>query len=67
MRALYDLPGVVGRFMPCRIANHCRLRHIGWEKCGRGLTSRPRETSSVAFLNELLVFFGILPILVLRC
>ena len=39
-------------------ANHCRLRHIGWEKCSHGLTSRPRETSSVWFLDELLVLFG---------
>ena len=39
-------------------ANHGRLRHIGWEKCCHGLTSRPRETSSVWFLDELLVLFG---------
>ena len=46
------LPGGLGRFLPCGIgADHCRLRHIGWEKCGHGLTSRPRETSSVHFLD----------------
>ena len=33
---------------------HCRHRHFGWEKCGHGLTSRPRETASELFLNELL-------------
>ena len=38
-------------------ANHCRLRHIGWEKCGQGLTSRPRESASEPFLNELLSLF----------
>ena len=38
-------------------ASHCRLMHIGWENCGHGLTSLPRETSSVALLNELLVLF----------
>ena len=38
-------------------ANHCRLRHIGWSKSCHGLTSRPRETSSVGFLDELLVLF----------
>ena len=27
----------------------CRLRHIGWEKCGHGLTSRPRESASEDF------------------
>ena len=58
-RALRMLPGGLGRFLPGDIgANHCRLRHIGWEKCSHGLTSRPRETSSVWFLDELLVLFG---------
>ena len=56
MRSLCTLPGGLGRLLPCRTgANHCRLRHIGWKKCGHGLTTRPRETSTVAFLNELLV------------
>ena len=42
------------RFLPGDIgANHGRLRHIGWEKCSHGLTSRPRW-----FLDELLVLFG---------
>ena len=44
--------------MPCSVgADHCRLRHIGWEKCGHGLTSRPRESASVSFLDELLGLF----------
>ena len=52
------LPGGLRRFVPCSIgANHCRLRHIGWEKCGHGLTSRPRESASDLFLNELLSLF----------
>ena len=55
MRSLCLLPGGLGGVLPCSIgANHCRLRHIGWEKCGHGLTSRPRESSSELFLNELL-------------
>ena len=58
MRSLCLLPGGLGRFVPCSIgANHCRLRHIGWEKCGHGLTSRPRESASEPFLNELLSLF----------
>ena len=58
-RALRLLPGGLGRFLPGGIgANHCRLRHIGWSKSCHGLTSRPRETSSVGFLDELLVLFG---------
>ena len=58
MRSLCLLPGGLGRFVTCSIgANHCRLRHIGWEKCGHGLTSRPRESASVHFLDELLGLF----------
>ena len=58
MRSLCLLPGGLGRFVTCSIgANHCRLRHIGWEKCGHGLTSRPRESASVPFLDELLGLF----------
>ena len=52
VRFLALLPGGLIRFMPCRIgANHCRLRHLGWEKCGHGLTSRPRETSDPDFFR----------------
>ena len=52
-RALRLLPGGgLGRFLLGDIgANH-------WEKCCHGLTSRPRETSSVGFLDELLLLFG---------
>ena len=61
-RALVRLPGGFCRFACGGIgANHCRLRHIGWEKCGHGLTSRPRETGSESFLNHLLVLFGYPP------
>ena len=46
------------RFVPCFIgANHCSLRHIGWEKSDHGLTSRPRESAPELFLNELLGLF----------
>ena len=35
IRVLRGLPGGLARFLPCSIgAHHCRLRHIGWEKCG---------------------------------
>ena len=47
----------VGLFACSIGANHCRLRHIGWEKCGHGLTSRPRESASAHFLDELLALF----------
>ena len=58
MRCLCTLPGVLRRFVPCSIgANHCRLTHIGWERCGHGLVSRPRESASEAFLDGLLQLF----------
>ena len=58
MRSLCLLPGGLGSFVPCSVgANHCRLRHIGWEKSGHGLTSRPRESASEPFLDELLGLF----------
>ena len=50
MRSLCFLPGGLGRFVPCAIgANHCTLRHLGWERCSHGLTSRPRESASAPF------------------
>ena len=62
LRALCVLPGGLGRFLPCAIgANHSRLRHIGWVQSGHGLTSRPRETSDIRFLDELLFLFGYPP------
>ena len=53
------LPDGLSRFLPCRSgANHCQLRHLGWEKCGHSITSRPRETSDPVFLDFLLEVFG---------
>ena len=58
-RALVGLLGGIRWFVSCDIGvNHCRLWHLGWEKCGHGLTSKPRESASEGFLNELLVLFG---------
>ena len=55
MRSLCLLPGGLGRLVPCSVgANHCRLCHVGWEKCCHGLTSRPQDSASKPFLNELL-------------
>ena len=34
---------------------------IGWVQSGHGLTSRPRETSDIRFLDELLFLFGYPP------
>ena len=62
MRSLRLLPGGLGRFVPCSIgAYHCRLRHIGWERCGHGLACGLRESASELFLNELLSLFNYPP------
>ena len=38
-RALVVLLCGIGGFVSCDIgANHSMLRHLGWEKCGHGLT-----------------------------
>ena len=58
MRSLCMLPDGLGRFVPCSIgADHCGLRHIGWERCSHGLTSRPRESASEVFMDQLLQLF----------
>ena len=45
VRALAKLPGGLGRFLLCRIGSHMsRLRHLGWNQCSHGLTSRPLES-----------------------
>ena len=34
IRFLALLLGGLARFLPCRFgAHHCRLRHLGWERC----------------------------------
>ena len=44
-RALAKLPGGLGRFLPWRLGSHMsRLRHLGWDQCSHGLTSRPLES-----------------------
>ena len=46
VRALAKLAGGLGRFLPCRVGSHMsRLRHLGWNQCSHGLTSRPLESS----------------------
>ena len=45
VRALSKLPGGLGRFLPCGVGPHLsRLRHLGWNQCYHGLTSRPLES-----------------------
>ena len=45
VRALDKLPGGLSRFLPCQVGTHLsRLRHLGWNQCSHGLTSRPLES-----------------------
>ena len=58
MRSLCLLPGGLGRFVPCSIgANHCRFVFLGGRSVVMVHTSRPRESTSELFLNELLSLF----------
>ena len=45
VRALAKLPGGLGQFLPCELGSHMsRKRHLGWNHCSHGLTSRPFES-----------------------
>ena len=45
VRALSELPGGMGRFLPCGVGAHMsRLRHLGWNQCSHGLFSRSLES-----------------------
>ena len=45
VRALAKLPGGLGRFVLCHLGSHMsRLRHLGWNQCSHGLSSRPSES-----------------------
>ena len=45
LRALSKLSGGLGRFLPCDLGSHMsRLRHLGWNQCSHGFSSRPLES-----------------------
>ena len=53
-RRLSRLGGFVGLYLALLVPIIVGFVHIGWEKCGHGLTSRPRESASEPVLDELL-------------
>ena len=58
MRSLCFLPGGLRRFVPCSIGAKSLQASSNWlGKCCHGLTSRPRESASELFLDELLGLF----------
>ena len=45
VRALSKVTGGFGRFLPCVLGSHMsRSRHLGWNQCSHGLSSRPLES-----------------------
>ena len=59
VRALAKLPGGLGRFLPCRLGSHMsRLRHLGWNQCSHGLSSRPLESCHHQCLNAVCEVLG---------
>ena len=61
VRALGKLSGGFGRFLPCQVGTHLsRLRHLGWNQCSHGLTSRPLESCHHRCLSAVCGFWVIL-------
>ena len=45
VRALAKLHGGIARFLPGGLGSHLsRLKHLGWDQCSHGLTTRPLES-----------------------
>ena len=60
VRALAKLHGGLGRFLPCGIGSHMsRLRHLGWNQCSHGLTSRLLESCHRQCLKAVCRFWAV--------
>ena len=61
VRALAKMSGGIGRFLLCWVGSHMsRLRHLGWNQCSHGLTSRPCESCHDQCPKSVRGFWGIL-------
>ena len=61
VRALVKLPGGVGSFLPCSVGKHMsKSRHIGWDQCSHGLTSRQLESCHHQYLLAVCWVWGFL-------
>ena len=59
VRALSNLPGGLGRFLPCGLGSHMsRLRHLDWNQCSHGLSSRPLESCHHQCFKAVCGFLG---------
>ena len=60
VRALAKLPGGIGGFLPCRVGSHLsRFRHLGWNQCSHGVSSRPLESCHDQCLKAVCGFWDI--------
>ena len=60
VRALAKLP--MGRFLPCDFGSHMsRLRHLGWNHCSHGLSTRPSESCHHQCLKAICEGFWAIP------
>ena len=51
----------IGRFLPCAAGRYLsRLRHLGWEQCSHGFSSRPSESNHHQCLKAVCGLLGFL-------
>ena len=57
--ALAKLLGGMCRFLPCDVGSHMsRSRHLGWNQCSHGLSSRPLESCHHQCINAVCGVLG---------
>ena len=62
VRALAQLPGGIGRFLPCGVGSHLsRLRHLGWNQCSHGFVRLDHWKLVIINASRLFVGFWCIP------